>query len=687
MEAGVTTATRRLRRASIAGLATIATVGGGLALTGGTALAFQTATAGSNVTLTSGGNATVSVGGSGQTLSDLTLTFPSNASAEEYQAGEQITFWLDSDGADAVNSGSNTLNTASFASAPTVSANNGVAASAATVALTNVNGANDGFTLTFNADAPENANATHFTITGLKVNIGSKVAAGQNLDIDAQATVGVNKSIFWTGTAASDSTQVQVGSLPLVGVTASKVAVAAPGDDANLGTISIKDVTGGNLQAGDSITLTLNNGTWVTAPKAAGSPALTSAGPTINGTTPSELDLTIGSTASAAGNTITLTGGVANVTAGGAVTVDFADATNAIALSPTGVQVAVGVAQNRIGGADRFATAGLLYSGTATNNASLGFNGFTSTSVVLTSGTNFPDALSAQYLAAELSTGGNQVGILTTDPATLSTAAQQQILHANGGTIDTVYIVGGPAAVSANVANQLAALHVGNVPTAANISVVRVGGADRYATNNLADLYLGAAGNTTAFVATGAKFADALSIGPAVYATGSPLILTDSATLVDSAKSTLQNLGITHVVIVGGTAAISDAVATAITNLGITIDTRLAGADRTLTAAAVEGYETDASFNGGNPFQIDNVYIARGDNFADALVAGPIAALSNAGAGQGNPILLTGDPNTLGAGIPSVFAGKAADVNSVTALGLTSAISVGTLSAAAASLS
>jgi putative cell wall-binding protein len=299
--------------------------------------------------------------------------------------------------------------------------------------------------------------------------------------------------------------------------------------------------------------------------------------------------------------------------------------------------------------------------------------GFTSSSVILTSGTNFPDALSAQYLAKALSTAGT-VGILTTDPNNL-TASTKTVL--TNGTIDTVYIVGGAAAVSANVANQVAALHVGNVPINANLNVIRIAGADRYATNNAADLYLGATGGTThAYIATGANFADALAIGPVVYKTGDPLILTDSGALNANAKSTLQSLGITDVTIVGGTSAVSTAVETALTNMNITIDARLAGADRTQTAAAIA---TDAVANQG--FNLGTVYIARGDSFADALVAGPLAGLNT------NPILLTQTPTTLGAGIPSVLSGQAANVTNLTALGLTSAVSVGTLNAAAASLS
>ncbi len=159
--------------------------------------------------------------------------------------------------------------------------------------------------------------------------------------------------------------------------------------------------------------------------------------------------------------------------------------------------------------------------------------------------------------------------------------------------ITTVYIVGGTAAVSANVQNAISALHKGNNPANAFLTVVRVAGADRYATNNAVDLYNGASAGTTAVVATGQNFADALAVGPAVYNKSFPLVLTGTASLDANAQSTLVNLGIKNIVIVGGTSAISAAVETAFKALpGVTISYRIAGADRTLTASQIATWET-----------------------------------------------------------------------------------------------
>jgi hypothetical protein len=74
------------------------------------------------------------------------------------------------------------------------------------------------------------------------------------------------------------------------------------------------------------------------------------------------------------------------------------------------------------------------------------------------------------------------------------------------------------------------------------------------------------------------------------------------------------------------------------------------------------------------------INVARGDNFADALAAGSVAGFDE------SVIVLTADPSTLGAGIPSYFAGRAGQASTLRALGQTSALSATTMNAAAASL-
>ncbi len=106
--------------------------------------------------------------------------------------------------------------------------------------------------------------------------------------------------------------------------------------------------------------------------------------------------------------------------------------------------------QSRIGGIDRYASSAQLFNSKFP----------TATSVVIASGANYPDALSATYLAATLATG-----VLLTDPNVIPQTTLQTLTN---GHITTVYIVGGPAAVSAAEQTQIAALHVGNTPRVAS---------------------------------------------------------------------------------------------------------------------------------------------------------------------------------------------------------------------------
>ncbi|HAM22368.1 MAG TPA: hypothetical protein DCQ04_08845, partial [Actinobacteria bacterium] len=93
--------------------------------------------------------------------------------------------------------------------------------------------------------------------------------------------------------------------------------------------------------------------------------------------------------------------------------------------------------------------------------------------------------------------------------------------------------------------------------------------ADFYAFNdNLVQLEFLQPGKRTAIIATGSSFADALAVGPVAY-DGIPLILTDGTTLSADAKGALTDNDITQVIIIGGTAAVSDAVKTSIEALGI----------------------------------------------------------------------------------------------------------------------
>jgi predicted outer membrane repeat protein len=134
-------------------------------------------------------------------------------------------------------------------------------------------------------------------------------------------------------------------------------------------------------------------------------------------------------------------------------------------------------------------------------------------------------------------------------------------------------------------------------------------------------------GAPTVFVATRGGFADVLGAGPAATAAGAPILLTMPDSLPDATRAEIERLAPKHIVVVGGTAAISGGVFDELNGLADDVQ-RVAGADRYATAAAISA----ASFAPG----VDVAYVATGTGFADGLVAGAAAAGDN-----GGPVLLS----------------------------------------------
>jgi putative cell wall-binding protein len=160
------------------------------------------------------------------------------------------------------------------------------------------------------------------------------------------------------------------------------------------------------------------------------------------------------------------------------------------------------------------------------------------------------------------------------------------------------------------------------VPDAGAMAFDRVAGGDRYET--AAALSQGATSGATAYVATGASFADALAGGPAAALRHSAVLLVGKDSVPSSTSARLRALKPTRIAVLGGPAAVSDSVVVQHSQIAPT--TRLAGSDRYGTAAAVSA---DA-FGPGVPV----VYVATGNDFPDALAGGAAAAK------QGGPVLL-----------------------------------------------
>lgn len=123
----------------------------------------------------------------------------------------------------------------------------------------------------------------------------------------------------------------------------------------------------------------------------------------------------------------------------------------------------------------------------------------------------------------------------------------------------------------------------------------------------------------TAVLATGASFADALGASSLAGALNAPILITPAESLPAGLLDELTRLGVERVIIIGGERAVSSNVVNQLS--GFTVD-RLAGADRYETAAIVASQTLDIRGETGLP---NRVFVVRGDSFADALAASPVA--------------------------------------------------------------
>ncbi|SDS43299.1 peroxidase family protein [Microterricola viridarii] len=191
----------------------------------------------------------------------------------------------------------------------------------------------------------------------------------------------------------------------------------------------------------------------------------------------------------------------------------------------------------RLAGADRYETAAAVSAATFRGKAGVAY---------IATGANFPDALAASAAAgAEGTTEGRGPVLLVADGAIpAATAAELTRLKPT-----KIVVLGGTSVISPSVAAGLRKFTAGKV--------VRIAGADRYGTaieNSRASLPKGA---TTAYIATGANFPDALAAAPVAAVNNAPLLLVPSAELLPAVKAELRRLGVTKVVVLGGDAVVN----------------------------------------------------------------------------------------------------------------------------------
>lgn len=532
-----------------------------------------------------------------------------------------------------------------------------------------------------------------FTATAATINpVVTFVPSFTTSDVTSQAlslsgtyaTIGQAATTFTVPTTANVSwynltSNTPAVSLPTTGTTAiSPISITEP---ANL--------PGGNLAVGDSITLGLpatdTFGTGTTLSTVGGTATLT-------GTNSATLTITINSVQSANGSMLfTLNNGTVTTAAAavGAQTLTVSSVVTGV--PPVVTEIAKGSVGSILGtvttifGANGTAdgTVAAEFENAFPANAQLQTGG--NTNVVLATDTphaNGSDALAASYLEGTLGTG-----LLITPSTTLGVDAKQAI-QLEG--VTTVYVVGGPLAISPAVIAEVQALPAyfpgGLVQRGTNVQVVGpIYGTDgtaegtaaaiatRYGTaygvgdfplayNTTGGVYNTTTGTAstvapvgslpTAIVVASTDWQDAMSIAPEAYRSRFPVILagpSSSTTLGADAQAALTSLGVKQVIVIGGQLALQNSVEAQIAALngGISV-LRIAGIDATDTAAQIANFAL-AQGQAGLGWTAGNhaVIASHGDYWTDALGAAALGGGANNNFGT-EPIILTQNPTTVG---------------------------------------
>lgn len=263
-------------------------------------------------------------------------------------------------------------------------------------------------------------------------------------------------------------------------------------------------------------------------------------------------------------------------------------------LVATAGPAAAGPDVGRLAGADRHATAVAVSQFSHPNGAPV---------AVVTTGAGFADALAGGPAASVL---GGPVLLVGRDRVPSIVLDELRRLQPQ-----RVLVLGGPAVVSDAATSAL---------QAAGFTVERVAGSGRYETAARIASRVFSPGVDAVYVATGASYPDALAGAAAAGAAQSPVLLVTKDSLPAATATELRRLQPRRIVVLGGPAAVSAGVESAL-RLHAADVTRIAGADRYATAAAVSR---------AYPGTRSRIFLATGQGFADALTGGPAAAAANA---------------------------------------------------------
>jgi len=282
---------------------------------------------------------------------------------------------------------------------------------------------------------------------------------------------------------------------------------------------------------------------------------------------------------------------------------------------------------SRIAGENRYETAAAISNSRYTGEVPV---------VYVAVGNDFPDALAGGPAAA-----ADGAPLLLVAPNAIPPATVLELIKLKP---EQIKILGGPSAVSQQVANSLG-FYAKNGPA----GVTRMFGADRYGTAAAVSKAAYPSGTETVFIASGRDFPDALVAGSVASSHQAPILLTQPGGLPAATRNELARLKPSKVIILGGPVAVSAAVENQLKSIVGTSGTvtRIGGANRYETAIEVTKAMFPANTGG-------TLYVTTGRNFPDALSASAVAGITGAAAVAGEksqPILLVPGDSALPANV------------------------------------
>ncbi|MBN6204942.1 cell wall-binding repeat-containing protein, partial [Ralstonia pickettii] len=219
----------------------------------------------------------------------------------------------------------------------------------------------------------------------------------------------------------------------------------------------------------------------------------------------------------------------------------------------------------------------------------------TAETVILARGDDFADALAGVPLAYKL-----DAPILMTPVNKLwdNTLTEIERLGAKN-----VIVLGGKGAVSDTIVNKL---------VNDGLKVRRIAGKSRFDTAALIATEMAPKGTDKVVVANGMDFPDALSVASQAAKEGLPILLTMDDRLPAATTAKVKQLAVKETIVVGGKSVVSEKIKAQLPK-----PVRLSGSDR---------YKTNIAIAEHFGVESKHLYVATGQNYADALTGAVLAA-------------------------------------------------------------